>query len=95
MPIGASLAAILMGKLRVPPTQITVIGAILEVVGLVFLSRTSRARHISPSQYGFQMITAVGNGFVNTAVVLMIPYVMENRDLGDLLSKPHRINDPC
>jgi hypothetical protein len=83
VPIGASLAAVLMGKWKVPPVIICVAGAIFQILGLSFLSRTSSARHISPSQYGLQIITAIGNGFVNTAVVLLIPYAMQNRDLGE------------
>jgi hypothetical protein len=84
VPTGAGIAVTLMDRFEVPPTFICISGAILQVAGLVLLSRASGSRAVEPSQYGFQIITAVGNGFVNTAAILMIPYVVENRDLGEL-----------
>jgi len=86
-PVGASISAGLMDKARIPPVYICVVGMILEIIGLVFLSRASGDRHINASQYGFQIITAVGNGYLQTASVLLIPYIVQNRDLGEF--PPH------
>ncbi|KAF2791393.1 major facilitator superfamily MFS-1 [Melanomma pulvis-pyrius CBS 109.77] len=82
VPTGSSIAVVLMDRFKIPPTFICVAGAILEIIGLVFLSRASGSSAVEASQYGSQIVTAVGNGFVNTAVILMIPYVVDNRDLG-------------
>lgn len=92
VPFGAAIAVTVMDRLKIPPTHISIAGAVLEILGLTFLSRASGDRHIESSQYGFQILTAVGNGFVNTAAILMIPYVMENRDLGEFASNDQNMS---
>jgi hypothetical protein len=80
--VGAGASALIMDRLKVPPTCMCVAGSILQVIGLVFLSRAPGSMAIPPSQYGLQIITGYGNGLIQTAVILLIPYVFENRDLG-------------
>ncbi|ORX97750.1 MFS multidrug transporter-like protein [Clohesyomyces aquaticus] len=81
VPAGSSLAAGLMGKLRIPPCWVVLGGAILQITGLVLLSEMSDWRTINSSQYGFQILAGTGVGFVNAALTLLVPYAMEKRDL--------------
>jgi hypothetical protein len=83
VPVGASIAVTLMDRFKMPAQWVCMVGAVLQILGLTFLSRASGEKAIEASQYGFQILTAVGNGYINTAAILMIPYVMENRDLGE------------
>lgn len=71
-----------MGTLNVPPVFMMISGTILEVIGVTLTSRLDGSPHIVPSQYGYQILIGVGSGFVTTAAVLLIPSVLENRDLG-------------
>jgi len=82
IPIGSSLAAALMGKPKIPACWVISIGVILQIVGIVLLSRISTATHIDQSQYGFQILVGTGIGFQNAALTLLVPYVMDKRDLG-------------
>lgn len=86
VPVGAGTSALAMDRWKIPPTYMCVAGAILQIVGLVFLSRASISIPIQSSQFGFQIITGYGNGLIQTAVILLIPYVLENRDLGWCIS---------
>lgn len=86
VPVGAGASATIMDRCKVPPTFMCVAGAILQSIGVAFLSRASSHKDIHPSQYGFQIIAGYGNGLVQTAVILLIPYVMESRDLGRYIS---------
>jgi hypothetical protein len=81
VPAGSSLAAGLMGKPKVPPCWILLAGIIMQALGVVFLSRTSTASHIDTAEYGFQILTGTGAGFMNAALILLVPYAMEKRDL--------------
>jgi hypothetical protein len=92
VPVGSSIAAGLMGKVRVPPCWIVLAGAIMQTISLTLLSQISYSGTIDPSQYGFQTLTGTGVGFVNAALTLLVPYAMEKRDLG--MSFPKQLNYP-
>ena len=89
VPVGSSIAAVLMGKARVPPCWIILAGVILQTIGLVLLSQLSYSETIDPTQYGYQGITGTGVRCVNAAVILLVPYAMEKRDLGILSHETH------
>lgn len=77
----SSLSAMLMKKL-VAPIYILMAGAILQIIGTVCLSRTDTSPTISASQYGFQILIGSGIGFINSALLLLVPFVMKSQDLG-------------
>jgi hypothetical protein len=82
VPAGSSLAAILMGRARIRAEYVLVAGGILEIVGTILLSKTSVGLQIPRVQYGYQILTGTGVGFFNAALILLVPYVVEKRDLG-------------
>lgn len=71
-----------MGKPKIPPVWINLVGAILQIFGTVFLSRISSTGELDSSQYAFQFLAGLGCGFVNAALILLVPYAMEKKDLG-------------
>jgi hypothetical protein len=82
-PVGACIAAILMDKPKVPPSHIFLAGAILQTVGVTLWATIVPSDiKIVTSQYAFQVITGLGVGFVNSALILFVPYAMEKQDLG-------------
>lgn len=82
VPAGSSLAAILMGRARIRAEYILLAGGIFELVGTILLSKSSAGLQIPRGQYGFQVLTGTGVGFFNAALILLVPYVVEKRDLG-------------
>ncbi len=82
VPAGSSLAATLMGRARIRPEFILFAGGVFEIVGTICLSKTSVGLQIPRAQYGFQVLTGTGVGFFNAALILLVPYVLEKRDLG-------------
>jgi hypothetical protein len=82
IPLGSTLAGALMGKGRLPPCYVVLAGAVLEIIGVVLLSRIDTSIHVDNAQYGFQVIAGLGTGMINAALILLIPYIMEKRDLG-------------
>jgi hypothetical protein len=82
IPIGSTLAGALMGKGKLPPCYVVLAGAILEIIGVVLLSRIDTSIHVDNAQYGYQVIAGLGTGMINAALILLIPYIMEKRDLG-------------
>ena len=79
---GSSVAAALMGKLKIPPCWVILFGAILQIIGLVLLTRINDISKIYKAQYAYQVVTGVGVGFINAALTLLVPYVMDKKDLG-------------
>lgn len=88
VPTGSSLAAALMGKPKIPPSWIILGSVVLQIFGVIFLSRLPASARIEVSQYGLFFITGLGIGLVNGALVLLVPYAMDKRDLGRLVSQP-------
>jgi hypothetical protein len=84
VPFGCALAGALMGKPRAPPCWIVLAGSVLEVIGIVLLSRINTSSNIDSTQYVFQIIPGTGTGLVNAELVILVPYAMEKRDLGEL-----------
>jgi hypothetical protein len=89
IPIGSVIAGALMGKGRVPPCWVVMAGAVLEIIGITLLSRISTSTEIDRSQYGFQVLAGIGTGFINAGLIILVPYIMEKRDLGEQLCPRH------
>lgn len=85
VPVGSVIAAVFMGKGKVPPFYILLAGGILEIIGTTFLSMAPTSTEVAASQYGFQILAGAGVGFFNAALILMVPFVVEKRDLGTRL----------
>ncbi|KAF2741964.1 MFS general substrate transporter [Sporormia fimetaria CBS 119925] len=81
VPSGSAMAAALMGKPRIPPCWIVLAGAVLQLLGLVLLSKDNGIDSISAARYGFHILIGTGVGFVNAALTLLVPYVMDKKDL--------------
>ncbi|KAH7130092.1 major facilitator superfamily domain-containing protein [Dendryphion nanum] len=81
VPTGSSIAAVLMGKPKIPPVWIILGAIVMQIFGVIFLSRLPVSAKIDNSQYGLLFLTGTGIGLVNGALVLLVPYAMEKRDL--------------
>jgi dipeptide/tripeptide permease len=82
IPIGSMIGGALMGKPRVSPCAVVLAGAILEIIGVVLLSRVSTSPQIDGAQYGYQVLAGLGTGMINSGLIILVPYTMEKRDLG-------------
>ncbi|KAI0144466.1 drug resistance transporter [Xylariaceae sp. FL1272] len=78
--IGAMLVAVLTKRGRLAPFYLLLTGAILELIGCVFMSRGPVETPDWHALYGFEVVTGVGVGLSIGAVTLMIPYAIEDRD---------------
>lgn len=88
VPFAATLAATFIGKTKVPPVIILIIGGVLEIIGTVGISKTSTSFNVASTQYGFQIVTGLGVGVFSGGLVLIAPFIVEKRDLGKPLSSP-------
>lgn len=81
IPIGGVVAAAFMKK-GVPPMWLVLVGAIMEIIGIVLLSRIGTTEAIDNGQYGYQFLAGLGTGIINSSLIILVPYIMEKRDLG-------------
>ncbi|KAL9116207.1 MAG: hypothetical protein Q9227_000578 [Pyrenula ochraceoflavens] len=81
IPIGAGLTASICGKGRMPIIYMLIPSVVLQILGLVFMSRLTVAHITWGGQYGLQFVTSLGCGFSIGVVTLMTPFVIEKRDL--------------
>lgn len=84
IPAGSTIGAIMMGRMKIPPFYLVMLSVVLEIAGVVGLSQASTSFHIHPSQYGFQILVGLGCGISNVALGMLVPYVVDNKDLGKL-----------
>jgi hypothetical protein len=82
VPSGSTIGAALMNKLKIPAAVIIAVGASLQLIGAVFLSRIPTGSHLHQAQYGYQVLLGIGVGFVMVGLILLVPFAMEKRDLG-------------
>jgi hypothetical protein len=84
VPFGSGIAGAMMGKPRIPPCWIILAGSLMEILGIALLAQIGTSSHIDASQYAFQIIAGTGTGLVNSGLIMLVPYAMEKRDLGEL-----------
>jgi len=82
VPAGSVISSIVVGKTGMPPIFILLVGGVLEIVGVIGLSKTPTSFNVWGPQYVFQMIAGLGNGCFNALLLLAVPVVVEKRDLG-------------
>lgn len=82
---GTSAVVAILFKKGVPPFYVQVAGAVLQLVGIVLLAvDTPEIASSSGKQYGYQILTGAGIGCSNVALLIIVPYINERRDLGKL-----------
>jgi hypothetical protein len=81
-PFGAGLASALAGKRRMPAIYLLFAGSVLQIVSLVFMARLSLEKLNWGGQYGLQVVAGLGAGFGVGMITLIVPFVIEKRDLG-------------
>lgn len=82
VPVGAGFVAAVCGKRRLPPIYMLILASVLQILGLVFMSRLTLDRVLWKGQYGLQFMTGFGCGLSVGAVTLMTPFAIQRRDLG-------------
>ncbi|KAF2690332.1 putative multidrug resistance protein fnx1 [Lentithecium fluviatile CBS 122367] len=81
VPVGIALVAVACGKRRLPIIYMQFAGLVLQVLGLVFMSRITLGRISWKGQYGLQFLTGIGCGNSFGVTALMTNAIVEKRDL--------------
>ncbi|KAI0844145.1 putative multidrug resistance protein fnx1 [Daldinia vernicosa] len=80
-PLGVILTASISKKRRVPPLYSALAASILQILGLIFISRGPADNPDWSPLYGLEILTGLGMGMGIGIVSLLTPYVTEKRDL--------------
>lgn len=81
-PIGSILVVGGCSRQRLPPIYLLIPAALLQLIGLVFMSRLSIENIMWKGQYAMQVLTGLGCGMSIAVTTVLTPYVVEPRDLG-------------
>lgn len=90
-PIGSIIAAVIAGKLKVPPIYIVIFASMLQVIGFVLLSTLPASPRLVAAQYGYEVIAGFGCGINISTLVLMTPFSVQKRDNGEISLQPFNI----
>lgn len=82
-PLGTIICAVLSKGNRVPPVYLATLGEVMQVVGLIFLGRGEPADPDWHGLYGLEVVIGLGFGMCLGAVTIMVPFMVEKRDLGE------------
>lgn len=82
VPIGSGLTGLFLRRFRLQPCIVIGLGAVFQIAGTALLSQSSSEFEIHPSQYGYQILIGIGLGFVMPALIYVLPFTQEKRDLG-------------
>ncbi|KAI0544897.1 putative multidrug resistance protein fnx1 [Xylaria curta] len=80
-PLGAIITAIVCKNRRVPPVYAGLVGTFLQIIGLVFFTRSPPTNPGWSALYGFEVLVALGFGTEICLVSLLTPFIAEKRDL--------------
>jgi hypothetical protein len=81
-PIATIIVAITVKNKRVPPLYAALVGAILQILGLVFISTAPSSDPGWTGIYGLEVLIGLGMGSCIGMVTMLTPFVVEKRDLG-------------
>lgn len=84
VPIGSGLTGLFLRRFRLQPCIVIGLGAAFQIAGTALLSQSSSEFDIHPSQYGYQILIGIGLGFVMPALIYVLPFTQEKRDLGKI-----------
>ena len=81
-PVASATSGLLITKLKIPPLYILILGGSLQTIGVgLFSSLSSSDLQISPAQYGYQVIMGLGFGFNLSTILMMVPMVVDEKDM--------------
>jgi hypothetical protein len=81
-PVGSILTAIIMKKFKVPSLYVVLCAAIFQTVGFALLSTLPSSPDFQTRQYGYEVIAGFGCGINSSTLLLMVPFVVQDRDKG-------------
>ncbi|KAI0201342.1 drug resistance transporter [Astrocystis sublimbata] len=85
-PVGAAFTAIICKNRRLAPIYMGFLGVFLQIIGLALLSSTPISHPGWNAIYGFQVLIGFGAGCNIGLVTILMPYVVEHRDLAVALA---------
>ncbi|KAI0889177.1 major facilitator superfamily domain-containing protein [Annulohypoxylon maeteangense] len=80
-PLGFVAMSIAVKKRRVPPIYLSLVAQVLQIIGLVFMSRAPVDKPDWATLYGVSSLVGFGMGACNSAATLMTPFMVEKRDI--------------
>jgi hypothetical protein len=83
-PVGILLGAMLSKNKRMPVLYPALVGSVMQVLGLVFMSLypTDNPNYYQHVMYGLEVIVGIGMGAGIAMGSLLPPFLVEKRDLG-------------
>ncbi|KAH7313897.1 major facilitator superfamily domain-containing protein [Stachybotrys elegans] len=80
LPVGAFVASLLAGRLKVPAIFLILSGSILQVIGFALLSTIPTTLSVPSEIYGYEFISGMGCGINYALLFILIPHVSESID---------------
>lgn len=81
-PVGSIFAAGFAKGMKLPPIYFMLLGFVMQIIGLVFASRSSIHDPNWSGLYGLEVVIGLGFGLCLGAATLVTPFVLEKADLG-------------
>ena len=84
-PIGSGVAAGVVGRMKIPPVYVMLGGSAVQIVGFALLSISPTTSGASGAEYGYEAIAGFAVGINTACLVVMTPFVVEEKDKCSLL----------
>ena len=85
-PVGSVFSSLVAGKLRVPVVYLVIFAGLLQTTGFALLASLPESSHVYARAYGYQIIAGFGCGINISTLLLIVPFVVEDRDKGESYS---------
>jgi hypothetical protein len=87
-PVGTAIASVLIGKFKVPVLFVVLLSGILQTIGFSLMATLPTDGNVPARIYGFQVIAGFGCGINISTLILLVPFVVQSRDKGQLNLMP-------
>lgn len=83
-PVATTISGWILSRFKLPPLYMLAVGCALQAIGMgLFSSLPSSDTRIRPAQYGYQVIMGFGFGFNLGTLLMMVPLVVKQADMGE------------
>lgn len=76
-PILSIISSLVVAKYHVKHAYALLLGIAFQIAGAVLFYLLPNSPHVSPAQYGYQVLLGIGIGINNSVLVTAVPFMVE------------------
>ena len=85
IPVFSMISSMSVARYNVKHAYALLFGITFQIIGVVLFYLLPYSSHVSPAQYGYQVLLGIGLGINNSVLVTAVPYMVDHALIGTYL----------